>query len=346
PKARTVADVLEMKGEPVNISNIEKQFRQGISHSYQTLKTNGKSAADIIRKIIGITLIVFGAICAFASFFVPVAFNIERESLFDTAVHFNETTLGLPFWVLNLSLFLVSCLPFIFLILLGIKVLNPKTKHIGLVSIILGFLWLTAMFVFTYEMINSDTGHRKLKQSIKKSFDITISKSDLMLDDRDTLHLFLDRDPRIFSINDTVTCGHKYNEINDVEVKVLESMTGKPYIEIEEKTFNQSSYFKAEVKLLGKRNVTINNIPFSNTLNYNYSIKNDTLALSNAILATLNDYTKESEVKVKIFITPEQTIKINGRDEEYIENIDLEPGTNYYRFNKGKLKYINNDIIN
>src|SRR5690554_6237559 len=273
PKARTVADVLEMKGELVNISNIEKQFRQGISHSYQTLKTNGKSAADIIRKIIGITLIVFGAMGTFSSFLIPVVFNVERESLFDTAVHFNETTLGLPFWVLNLSLFLVSCLPFIFLILLGIKVLNPKTKHIGLVSIILGFLWLTAMFVFTYEMINSDTGHRKLKQSIKESFDITISKSDLMLGDRDTLHLFLDRDPRIFSINDTVTSGHKYYEINDVEVKVLESMTGKPYIEIEEKTFNQSSYFRAEVKLLGKRNVTINNIPFSNTLNYNYSIK-------------------------------------------------------------------------
>lgn len=346
PKARTVADVLEMKGEPVNISNIEKQFRQGISHSYQTLKTNGKSAADIIRKIIGITLIVFGAMGTFSSFLIPVVFNVERESLFDTAVHFNETTLGLPFWVLNLSLFLVSCLPFIFLILLGIKVLNPKTKHIGLVSIILGFLWLTAMFVFTYEMINSDTGHRKLKQSIKESFDITISKSDLMLGDRDTLHLFLDRDPRIFSINDTVTSGHKYYEINDVEVKVLESMTGKPYIEIEEKTFNQSSYFRAEVKLLGKRNVTINNIPFSNTLNYNYSIKNDTLALSNAILATSNEYTKKNEVKVKVFITPEQTIKINGRDEEYIEDIELESGTNYYRLNKGKLKYINNDIIN
>src|SRR5690554_4878660 len=97
PKARTVADVLEMKGEPVNISNIEKQFRQGISSSYQTLKTNGKSAADIIRKVIGISLIVFGAISAFASFFVPVAFNIERENLFDTAVHFNETIWGLPF---------------------------------------------------------------------------------------------------------------------------------------------------------------------------------------------------------------------------------------------------------
>lgn len=347
PKARTVADVLEMKGEPVNISNIEKQFRQGISSSYQTLKTNGKSAADIIRKVIGISLIVFGAISAFASFFVPVAFNIERENLFDTAVHFNETTLGLPFWVLNLSLFLVSCVPFILIILLGVKILNPKTKHIGLVSIILGFLWLIAMFVFTYEMINSDTGHRKLKQSIKKSYDIKISKSDLKLGDRDTLHLFIDRDPRIFSINDTVSSGYKYFEIKDVEVKILESITGKPYIEIEEKTFNQSSlYFKSEVKLLGKRNIVVNNIPFSNTLDYHYSIKSDTLALSNAILATLNDYTEENKVKVKVFITPEQTIKINGRDEAYIKNTDLESGTNYYRFKEGKLIQTKENSIN
>src|SRR5690606_8305794 len=59
PKARTVSEILEMKGEPVNISNIEKQFREGVSASYQTLKNNGTSAADVIRKIFGIILIVF-----------------------------------------------------------------------------------------------------------------------------------------------------------------------------------------------------------------------------------------------------------------------------------------------
>lgn|SRR5690554_1302422 len=346
PKARTVADVLEMKGEPVNISNIEKQFRQGISHSYQTLKTNGKSAADIIRKIIGITLIVFGAIGTFGSLFVPFAFNQQHNRMSDKMLYYNESIWGLPFWTLSLSLFLVSCLLFVLLILAGIKIAYPKVKHIGLTSIVLGFIWVVALFFFTYGMINTNISQLKFKESISDSLERKISQADLMLGTNDTLKLIFDKDPRIFTINDTVTNGYKYSEIDDIEVRILESINGKAYIEIEENLFKKSSdYYFHHLSVLGKSKTTVSNIEFSNTLNYNYSIKSDTLALSNAILATLNDFTEENEVKVKIFITPEQTIKINGRDEDYIENIDLKPGTNYYKFNnQGKLKYINDTI--
>src|SRR5690554_810173 len=347
PKARTVADVLEMKGEPVNISNIEKQFRQGISHSYQTLKTNGKSAADIIRKIIGITLIVFGAMGTFGSFFVPFAFNHQHNRMADSMLYYNDSIWGLPFWTLSLSLFLVSCLLFVLLILLGVKIAYPKVKHIGLIAIVLGLIWAVALFFFTYGMINTNISQLKSKKTISESLEKKISQADLMLGANDTLKLIFEKDSRIFTINDTVTNGYKYSEIDDVEVKILESTIGKAYIEIEENLFTKTSdHYFHHLSVLGKTKTTVATVQFSNTLNYNYSIKNDTLALSNAILATLNEFTEENEVKVKIFVTPEQTIKINGRDEDHIEDIDLEPGTNYYRLNKGKLKYINNDIIN
>jgi len=347
PKARTVADVLEMKGEPVNISNIEKQFRQGISHSYQTLKTNGKSAADIIRKIIGITLIVFGAMGTFGSFFVPFAFNHQHNRMSDSMLYYNDSIWGLPFWTLSLSLFLVSCLLFVLLILLGVKIAYPKVKHIGLIAIVLGLIWAVALFFFTYGMINTNISQLKSKKTISESLEKKISQADLMLGTNDTLKLIFDKDSRIFTINDTVTNGYKYGEIDDVEVKILESTIGKAYIEIEENLFTKSSdHYFHHLSVLGKTKTTVATVKFSNTLNYNYSIKNDTLALSNAILATLNEFTEENEVKVKVFITPEQTVKISGRDEDYIEDVDLEPGTNYYRFNRGKLKYINNDIIN
>src|SRR5690606_13898643 len=134
PKARSVSEILEMKGEPVKISNIEKQFREGVSASYQTLKNNGKSAADVIRKIFGIILIVFSVISIFGSFFAPIAFNAQREFIFNNIVTYNEAQTGIPFWGLNISLFLTSCIPFVVLLLCGIKILKPKTKHIGLVS--------------------------------------------------------------------------------------------------------------------------------------------------------------------------------------------------------------------
>src|SRR5690554_434425 len=347
PKARTVPEVLEMKGEQVNISNIEKQFRQGISHSYQTLKTNGKSAENIIRKVIGITLIVIGSIGTFGSFFVPFIFNHQNKRMSDNMLYFNENIWGMPFWAMNLSLFLVCSLIFVLLILLGVKISNPKVKHIGLIAIALGFIWTVALFFLIYGIINTDISQMKSKASIEDGLETRIYQVDLPLDTNDTLHLIINRDHRIFTINDTITNDYKYTETDDVEVKFYESKTGKAYFEIEENLFKKSSeYYHHHINVLGKTSIMTSNIEFSNTLDYNYSIKNDTLALSNTILATPNKFTEENEVKIKIFITPEQTVKINGRDEDYIENADLEPGTNYYRFIKGKLKQTKKNSIN
>src|SRR5690554_3982072 len=275
PKARTVADVLEMKGKPVNISNIEKQFRQGISHSYQTLKTNGKSAADIIRKIIGITLIVFGIFGTFASLFAPIIFNRQYNRMSESMMYFNETSWGMPFWAMNLSLFLVCSLIFVLLILLGVKISNPKVKHIGLIAIALGFIWTVALFFLIYGMINTDISQMKSKASIEDGLETRIYQVDLPLDTNDTLHLIINRDHRIFTINDTITNDYKYTETDDVEVKFYESKTGKAYFEIEENLFKKSSeYYHHHINVLGKTSIMTSNIEFSNTLDYNYSIKN------------------------------------------------------------------------
>ncbi|HUH25534.1 MAG TPA: PspC domain-containing protein [Flavobacterium sp.] len=340
PKARTVADVLEMKGEAVNISSIEKQFREGISNSYQTLKTNGKSAADIIRKVIGISLIIFSFFGIFGSFFAPIAFNSEFSHLQSFGINITEAATGIPFWGVSLCLFIMCVIPFIVLLLLGVKLINPKIRYIGLTSAILGFLWLAAIFIFSYSLINGDFAYSKIRSAIEKDFDKKLSKTELYIKENDTLNLTFERDSRIFTINDTITNGYKYSEIEDVDVEILETNNGKSYIEIEEKVFNKSSnYSKSDIKLLGIRHTIFENIEYSNTLNYHYSIKNNTLALSNTILTTKNDFTEDSEVNIKIYILPSQTVKVSGKDYyNYIGGSALQSGTHYYKFNnEGKL---------
>lgn len=346
PKATTVADVLEMKGEPVNISNIEKQFREGLSSSYKALKTNGKTAGDVIRKVIGIILVVSGAIGTFGSFFVPVIFSLERFSFLnlDTAVGYLNDVWVLPFWLVSLCLFLMSCVPFILVMLLGIKLLNPKVRYIGLISAILGFLWLVAMFVFFYTMISSDKAYDDFRKSIRDSYEIKVSRADLFLNDKDTLHLFFDKDPRIFTVNDTAN-KFKFSEVYDIDVEILTSHSGTSYVEIEQKMFDIVS-FEAKVNWNDKENLMIKKNMNSNTLDYYYSIKQDSLTLSNTILATKNEYTRGNDVNVRVFITPDQTIKINSRDDDYIEDVDLAPGTHYYQFQNGRLRLsATNDTI-
>src|SRR5690606_1144629 len=102
PKAVTVADVLEMKGEPVNISNIEKQFREGVSNSYQQIRTSGSSVVSAIRRIIGVVFIVFGVMGIFGSFFAPIALHIEHNDIFKELVNYDEAQTGIPLWGISL----------------------------------------------------------------------------------------------------------------------------------------------------------------------------------------------------------------------------------------------------
>ena len=336
PKAVTVADVLEMKGEPVNISNIEKQFREGVNNSYQKIRTSGSSAAIVLKRIIGIVLIVFGVMGIFGSFFAPVAISLQKNPIANEFITYNEAEVGIPFWGIGLSLFIMCAVPFIVLLLLGVKILSPKVKHIGWVSGVLGFFWLLAIFVFSYVMINIEIQEDKIEALFEKNFDNKMSKNDLILNDKDTLNLIFEKDQRIFTVNDTISGKHQYSEIDDIQVEILESTTGTAYMEVEEKIFNNKDL---NLKMLSKYNIQIEPSKFSSTLNYNYSIKSDTLVLSNTILTTLNDFTEDSKVRVKVYITEDQHIKINGNDKDHFWYQSLDSGKNFYKFNtNGRLE--------
>lgn len=330
PKAVTVSDVLEMKGEPVNISNIEKQFREGVSTSYQNIRNTGSSVAHVIRRIIGVILIVFAVLGIFGSFFTPIAVNSDKFAFVSEFMSYEEAQTGIPFWGLSLSLFVMCVVPFIILLLLGIKILNTKVKHIGWVSGFLGFIWLVSVFIFSYVMINLDIQKDKFESLFEDNFDIKSSQTDLNLNDNDTLNLIFQKDQRIFTINDTLTGKHKFSEVDDIDVEIYESNTGRAYMEIEEKVFNNN---ELNFKTLSKYNIQVQASKNSNTLNYDYSIKSDTLVLSNAILTNLNSFTEDSKVKIKLYITENQTIKLNSNDSEYFWNVVLDHGKNYYKFN-------------
>src|SRR5690606_16980628 len=227
PKARSVSEILEMKGEPVNISNIEKQFREGLSSSYQAIKNNGRSAADVIRKVFGIALIVFSSFSIIGSFFVPVAITVNQKEIFNEIFANNQIDLGMPFWSVNLALFLASSIPFIVLFLCGIKVLNPKTKHIGLTSAILGFIWLISVGIIPYLAINVGMQKDKFEAFFDDFYENKISVVDLDIDNKDTLNVIFERDARIYNINDTIKGRNKFAEIDNVSVQFFPSTNGR-----------------------------------------------------------------------------------------------------------------------
>ena len=114
-------------------------------------------------------------------------------------------------------------------------------------------------------------------------------------------------------------------------------------MEVEEKVFNNKNL---NFKSLSKYNIQIDATKFSNTLNYDYSIKSDTLVLSNAILTTLNDFTEDSKVRIKIYITENQCVKINSNDNRHFWNQQFNEGKHYYKFNNAGILENTNNTIN
>jgi len=170
PEAVTTSQKLDMSGEPINISNIERKVKEGfddvtdkvksvdyekVDHKVRSSsKTFFDTLADIIMflfkifgKFIGVLLIIIGA-----STLIGLFIAMFTIGLFDAVnvpgVDFYEivNTTGAPGWFVSILIFMVFGIPFFFVLYLGLKILVNNLKSIGNIAkySLLG-LWLLSL---------------------------------------------------------------------------------------------------------------------------------------------------------------------------------------------------------
>ncbi|UJH67788.1 PspC domain-containing protein [Allomuricauda sp. SCSIO 65647] len=170
PEAATTSQKLDMTGEPVNISNIERKVKEGFGDvadkvknvDYEKVGNKVKSSSktffdtlgDIIMflfkvfaKFIGILLIIIGAstlIGLFIGLFtvgIVDAVEVPGIDFYDIV-----NTSGAPVWLVSILLFFAIGIPFFFLLYLGLKILVNNLKSIGNIAkfSLLG-LWLISI---------------------------------------------------------------------------------------------------------------------------------------------------------------------------------------------------------
>ncbi len=170
PEARTTSEKIEMTGEPVTISNIEKKVREEFETVSEKLKNVdydkygnqiksgaervGSSFGNLIlavlkafSKFLGVILIITGISITIALFIA--VFTLGSSSLIDVpwkgfieAGNFTDY----PVWCFGLIMFFAVGIPFFFLTLLGFKLVSPNLKSIGnIVKYTLLAIWLIAV---------------------------------------------------------------------------------------------------------------------------------------------------------------------------------------------------------
>ena len=329
PEAKTTAEKLEMTGEPVTISNIEKKVREefeNVSDKFKNanydemgnrVKTGaekiGSSLGDFIiavlrvfSKFLGVILIMTG-LFTLAALFIAV-FTLGSSSVIDVpwrefveAGNFTDY----PVWTFGLIMFFAVGIPFFFLSLLGFKLLSPKLKSIGnIAKYTLLAIWIIAV---SLAIIIG------LKQASAFSFDgRVVKKETLNLKPTDTLLIkFKHNDYFTKNINDNdnfqITIDSTGKDViysNNVSFKIAQTDTQSAYIQIE-KEAKGKTLFEAKQR--------------AEKIKYSYKVIGNQLVFDNYLLSDLKEKFRDQEIEITLFLPLGTVLKMDDSAAHYDE---------------------------
>ncbi|RZS93315.1 PspC domain-containing protein [Aquimarina brevivitae] len=356
PEAKTTADFLAMKGEAVNISNIEKKIKEGFNDvadkvkdvDYQKYGNKVKSSSTTFFEALGdVALTLFKIFVKFVGVFLLILAGATLIGLFFglfTVGTFDFVDTGLsehigvanmpeaPLWLLSLLCFFAIGIPFFFLFILGLKILITNLKSIGTpAKISLLAVWIAAVFGLVFLGI---------KQATQEAFDAQVITQEKVLPvaKNDTLNIQMVRNTRYIN---TLRRGNEFSirrDENDNKVIVIKdvqvffrasSRDTVAKISIEKKA-DGSSYEEAKKR--------------AEDIIFGYEVSDNTLLINGYALTDYANKYRDQEVKVIITLPEGMTIYPDNNTRRYNNSwsyddylvVDRREG-NYLQLVDGKL---------
>ena len=344
PEALTTSQKLEMKGEPINISNIEKKVKEGIddiaskinnldhqkisntaktgvSQIGNTLSTLFLSIFKVMAKIIGV-FIVFFASRTLLSIIIGGIFMIFSSSLPDTFIfnHFHTPfDFDIPMWIQGILLILSIGIPVFFLLILGLKLLVTNMKSIGnYFKYSLLAIWIVSIICVSYLGV---------VQATAIGFDgKTVKKEQVFMQPTDTLFVRMQYNNYYAkSINERERGKYTHDENNNeiiystkVRVHFLKTDENIPFIQIE-KSATGKSHNDAKNR--------------SEKIKYNFDIQSNRINLDNYFTTNFKNKFRDQEVNVYIYLPKGTYIKpdmyVKNYDRSDNDFFDLKHDSNY-----------------
>lgn len=348
PKAITPTQRLEMKGEPVNVENIEKTIkkeyedvRDNIKHSSPKIKSFISKTGDIIydifqtsgnilRLLIGIGLIGFGIIVIISiisSLFLASTFIIPFNDL-----HFINILPDLLLNSANLTLFYISfclvvCIPFVLITYLGLKMLlRLKTGGAAVVLTCIAF-WIFGIVNIAIIGSNQFKNFKESAESYKVATNLEpTSKNIIYLANTDNVKEHDD---------DSI-------EINNIFISNENGYTllhGKPQIKFE---LTETSNYELIVKKVAKSKTKKEAFEATEDISYHWTLQDSVLHIDRFFKIKNNIKWKKQRVNLSIKIPVNKGIVL---DKYMYESSELshENFKNFYRHFNSNSPWIMNE---
>ena len=367
PEAKTTAEKLQMEGEPVNIDNIEKKIREEFTNVSEKLKdgasefsekinqtfsaktkknnglqdflnTIGKIIATLFRvigKFIGVIFVFIGA-AAILSLIIggfsvgSLEFlNIDSNFISYPEFFYDAT---LPRWLLSISLFILMGIPFLVLLVLGLRMLSSSVKQFSkAASITLLGIWFIALLTILFTGIEFGATHANYGKYVEKNT-LNITK-------KDTLVLKIQNDDAIYYQHNLRRTSERRQVVidtkqlaysNDIRLDVKKSTSDSAYI-IVQKESNGKNSMKARLN--------------AKKIQYKYALQDNELILDAFFLSHLKNIFKEEKIDITIFIPENTPIYFDNSVRNFLNDVknetdiyDKEMVNHHFKMTKAVLK--------
>lgn len=332
PEAVTTSEKLEMTGEPVNISNIEKKVREEFDNvsekiknvNYDEMGNHVKTGADriasnagkvfmsifkVFAKFLGVILILSSlpllVMLLIGIFTLGTSAFVEFPwSDFIQAGNFSD----FPVWTFGLLVFFAIGIPFFYLMILGFKLLITNMKSLGnVVNYTLFALWIIAIGLLITVGVNQMMEYSTEGRSV--------SKQTLAMNPQDTLQIkFRHNDYFAKNVNEHTDFQIAQDSANQ---RVLYSNNVNFTIE---KTDEKMPYLQIEKQAQGRDLGVAKNK--AEKIQYGFKFENNQLILDNYILTDFKNKFRDQEVELTLYLPKGTLFKVDHSVENYDQSND------------------------
>jgi len=347
PQAETTAEKLQMKGEPVNISNIEKKIREefqevssrvkdGVNDVTSKVKNSEfkkkvgnktKSGLQEILDTLGAILItlfkVFGKLIGALLIFIAAAtligliigvFSLGSFEILGFGEEFTNHPpffydSVLPTWVLIVFTFIAVGIPFVVLFMLGLKILSNNVKSFSTTTklSLLG-VWIISLLGLAFAGINF---------AAQTAYDGVYNQTEeLPLIATDTLKVKMIGDENL-STRSELRRRYSYETVYDNDVRKLYSSR----INVDVKSTDKpNAYVKIRKESSGKNRQNANSN--AETIEYQFNLINNDLLLNGYFLTDFKNMVKEQQIDITVYIPINTIIYLDGSTRTFLDDVD------------------------
>ncbi len=319
PEAVTTSQKLDMRGEAVNISNIERKVKEGFDDvadkvknaDYSKVKSSGKTFFDtvgdvimfffkVFGKFIGIILIIIGAAAIIGMFIGMLTMGTLDWIHLPGFDAFKDNLTESPVWLISLLSFFAIGIPFFFLLYLGLKILVNNLKSIGNIAkfSLLG-LWLISIIALTVIGIREAASH---------AFEggVTDESELYMGNPSDTLNIQL--------VSSELWNNGANMRMNDMVMTYDDA--GEPVLLSDDVRFrlkkSKDSIIRIEVRKEANGPSITEARTVAENINYSYELSGNTLTLNDFLTADSKSKFKDQEVRVNLLLPVGTTLKYSS----------------------------------